>query len=189
MPRSSAIPRELPLSRLRSTWKKDPEGVAIDLLRLGLGAVWAINLLFIVAPTNEYFSTFQGVASGFASSSLGGPGIANLVASNATFFAWAIAVLTGYLAVAFLAGITTRLACLVGGVASLAFLLTQFTTTFVLTGGGTDVGPHPLYLLIYFILFSGGAGRYLSFDGWVWRSGRARLPALARRLCAPQPQP
>jgi uncharacterized membrane protein YphA (DoxX/SURF4 family) len=172
------------LARLRGLWKADPKGMSIDLLRVGMGIIWALNTIFILDPANRYFSTFHGVALSFAPTSLGGPAVANFVASNWFLFAWIIAILTVYLAVAFLLGITTRLACVVGGIASIALLATQFFSTFQ-TPGGTDVGPHPLYLLIYLVLFVGGAGRYLAIDHWIWETGRARRPRLARWLAAP----
>ncbi len=177
------------LRRVRTLWKRDPKGMSLDLLRVGIGFVWALNLIFVLAPSNAFFSGFQGVASGFGQSTLGGPGFANLVAGHAELFAWMIAIVTAYLAVAFLLGITTRLACLVGIVASIAFLLTQFYSTFALNGTGTDVGPHPLYLLIYLILFAGGAGQYFAFDHWVWASGNARFPRLSSWIASPRDLP
>lgn len=171
--------------RLRELWRQDPKGMSIDLLRVGLGLVWALNLVFVVAPENRFFTTFHDVALSFAPTTLGGPGVAEFVSANSGLFAWGVAVLTAYLAVAFLAGVTTRLACGVGAAASLALLLTQFVSTFSIPGG-TDVGPHPLYLLVYVVLFAGGAGRYLAFDHWVWKSGRARFPRLSRWLASPR---
>jgi hypothetical protein len=173
-------------ANFRARWTRDSKGIAIDFLRIGIGLVWTFNLIFILAPSNQFFAGFQSVAGGFGSTTLGGPGLATFVATYPGFFAWTIAVLTGYLAVAFLAGITTRLACLVGGAASVAFLLTQFTSTFALDGSGTDVGAHPLYLLIYLILFVGGAGQYLAVDRWVWASGHANFPRLSRWLASPR---
>lgn len=172
-------------SRLVALWQSDPKGMALDLLRVGIGFVWAMNLLFILAPSNDYFAGFQNVASGFNSTTLGGPTFADFVAAHSTFFAWAIALLTGYLAVAFLAGFTTRFACFVGEVASVIFLLTQFTSTFTFAGGGTDVGPHPLYILVYVILVAGGAGQYVAVDHWIWSTGRARFPRLSRWVASP----
>jgi uncharacterized membrane protein YphA (DoxX/SURF4 family) len=148
---------------------------------VGMGVIWALNMLFILDPANQFFSTFQATAISFAPTSLGGPGVADFVAAHALVFAWITAILTAYLAVAFLLGVTTRLACLVGGVASVVFLVTQFVSTFQ-APGGTDVGPHPLYLLIYLILFVGGAGRYLSVDQRIARNGHARFPRLLRWL-------
>lgn len=175
--------------RIRTLWRRDPKGMSLDLLRVGMGLIWALNLTFIVAPSNQFFSGFQGVASGFDQSTLGGPGFANFVATYPYVFAWVIAIVTGYLAVAFLAGVTTRFACFVGTVASIAFLLTQFYQTFALNGTGTDVGPHPLYLLVYLILFAGGAGQYFAFDHWVWASGNARFPRLSRWIASPRDLP
>lgn len=159
--------------------------MSIDLLRVGMGFVWALNLVFIAAPSNEFFATFHDVALSFAPESLGGPGVADFVATNAVFFAWATALLTAYLAVALVAGVTTRLACVAGAVASILLLVTQFASTFAFPGG-TDVGPHPLYLLVYLVLFAGGAGKYVAVDHWVWRTGRARFPRLSRWLAAPR---
>jgi uncharacterized membrane protein YphA (DoxX/SURF4 family) len=173
------------LSRLRTLWQNDPKGMSIDLLRVGLGLVWTMNLLFILVPSNQFFSGFQSVASGFQSSSLGGPGFASYVAAHATFFSNAVALLTGYLAVAFLLGFTTRFACFVGEVASVIFLITQFGSTFNLSGSGTDVGPHPLYILVYVILFAAGAGQYVAVDHWIWSTGRARFPRLSQWLASP----
>ncbi len=177
------------LQRIRDLWGRDPKGMSIDLLRVGIGVVWALNLIFILAPSNRYFPMFQAMASGFGPSSLGGPGFANFVASYPVLFSWLIAGVTTYLAFAFLLGLTTRLACVVGGLASVAFLLTQFYATFALNGTGTDVGAHPLYLLIYLILFTAGAGQYFALDQWMWTSGKARLPRLSRWIASPRDLP
>lgn len=156
--------------------------LAIEILRIGVGIVWAMNLVFVVAPANDYFGNFGAMARSFAPSTLGGPALANFVADHATVFSWMIALLTGYLAVAFLLGLTTRWACLLGGVFSAVLLGTQFGSTFIFPGG-TDVGEHPLYLVIYFCLVYGGAGRSLSADQWIgaalgrWRAARASRPA------------
>jgi uncharacterized membrane protein YphA (DoxX/SURF4 family) len=152
---------------------------------VGIGLVWMMNLLFILVPSNRFFSGFQSVASGFESSTLGGPGFAGYVAAHPVFFAWAIALLTGYLAFAFLLGFTTRLACFVGEVASVALLLVQFGSVFNLHGAGTDVGPHPLYILVYVILFAGGAGQYVAIDHWIWSTGRAKFPRLSQWVASP----
>lgn len=136
----------------------DPKGMSIDLLRVGIGLVWVLNLIFIVDPSNEFFSTFRDVALSFAPTSLGGPGVANFVGAHATVLAWITAVLTVYLASTLVLGVTTRFACIVGGVSSLLLLLTEWASTLAIPGG-TDVGPHPPYLLIYLILFAGGAGK------------------------------
>ncbi len=170
---------------LRELWRADPKGMSLDLLRVGMGLVWCLNLIFVVDPSNQFFLTFHDVALSFAPTSLGGPTVADYVAANSTFFAWATALLTGYLAVAFALGVTTRLACVVGGAASVLLLITQFVSTFAIPGG-TDVGPHPIYLLVYLVLFAGGAGKYLAFDHWVWRSGHARFPRLSRWLASPR---
>lgn len=177
------------IGQFRGLWKRDPKGMSIDLLRVGMGIIWALNLVFIVAPSNQYFRTFQSLASGFGPSTLGGPGLADFIASHSVFFAPLVAGVTAYLAVAFLLGLTTRLACLVGALASVAFLLTQFYATFTLNGMGTDVGPHPLYLLIYLILFTAGAGQYFALDRWMWASGKARLPRFSRWIASPPDLP
>ncbi|MDE1819739.1 MAG: hypothetical protein KGJ23_01965 [Euryarchaeota archaeon] len=163
--------------------------MSIDLLRVGIGIVWSLNLIFILDPSNQYFAMFQMTAAGFGPTSVGGSGFADFVANYPVFFAWVIALLTAYLAVAFLAGFTTRLACVIGALASVAFLLTQFYATFTLSGMGTDVGPHPLYVLIYLILFTGGAGQYFAIDHWVWASGKARFPRLSRWIASPRDLP
>jgi uncharacterized membrane protein YphA (DoxX/SURF4 family) len=159
--------------------------MAIDLLRVGVGLVWVLNQIFIVDPANQFFLTFRETALSFAPTSLGGPSVANFVAANSTIFAWMTALLTAYLAVAFVLGVTTRLACIVGAAASILLLATQSLSTFQLPGG-TDVGPHPLYLLIYLILFTGGAGKYLAVDHWVWATGHARFSRLSRWLTSPR---
>jgi len=163
---------------------EDRAGRGLDVLRLLMGVIWTANLLFIILPMADYWGSFADMAGGFGQTSLGGPGFANYVAANPTFFAWLIAIATGYLAVAFLFGLTTRLACAVGFVASVAFLVTQWTTTFAFPGG-TDVGPHPLYLAVYVALFVGGAGRYWSLDSWIWRTGRAKFARLSTWIATP----
>jgi len=160
---------------------------ALDLLRILMGLIWAANLLFIILPAADYWGSFAGVAAGFGPSSLSGPGIATFVSANSVIFAWMIAVATGYLALAFTLGFTTRLACIVGFLASVAFLVTQWNTTFAFPGG-TDVGAHPVYLVVYVALFAGGAGRYWSVDSWIWRTGRARFAAFARWIATPRPK-
>ena len=171
--------------RIRAIWTSDPGGAAVDLLRVGVGVIWAINLVFILAPQNDFFPTFQDSALGYGPSTLGGPGVAQFVADHSTLFAACFAGVTAYLAVAFLLGATTRFACGVGLVFSVGLLLTQFGSTFFLPGG-TDVGPHPLYMLIYIVLFLGHAGRYFAVDHWMWARGHARFPRLSRWLASPR---
>lgn len=179
---SKPVPWSVRLGRL---WHEDRTGVAIDALRVGLGMVWSINLVFVVDPGNQFFRTFASTAISYAPQTLGGPAVAQFVAAHAAVFAWVTAILTGYLAVALLLGLTTRLACWVGALFSVALLLTQFVSTFGLPGG-TSVGPHPLYLVMYVILVLGGAGRYFAVDRWVWATGRARFPRLSRWISGPR---
>ncbi len=146
---------------------------ALEFLRIGIGVVWLVNLLFIVDPANRFFPTFASSARSYATSTLGGPGIAQFVASHPLLFAAGIAATTGYLAVAFLLGVTTRVASIVGAAFAVGLLLTQFGSTFFFPGG-TDVGPQPLYLVIYGVLLVGGAGTSLSLQPWL----RARMRAL-----------
>lgn len=166
---------------------EDRGGRALDLLRIMLGVIWTVNLLFIFLPASaaNYFDPnfFSSTAYSYAFSSVIGPGLPNYVAADPVFFSWLIAVGSVYLAAAFLLGFTTRLACLVGSAASVVFLLTQWNAIFV-WGWGTDVGAHPLYLAIYVALFVGGAGRYWALDAWLWRADRAR-PSWVTRLVAP----
>jgi uncharacterized membrane protein YphA (DoxX/SURF4 family) len=157
--------------------------VAIPALRIGIGIVWAVNSLFILLPANQFFASFGSTAGSFAGSTLGGPGISNFVASNAGAFSILLAGVTLYLAIALVLGLTTRIACVVGAVFSLFLVLTQFGVTFFFPGG-TDVGPHPIYILVYVALLIGQAGRTFSLDGWLsarWVTGRLsraqRVPA------------
>jgi uncharacterized membrane protein YphA (DoxX/SURF4 family) len=154
--------------------------MAITALRIGIGIVWAVNSLFILLPSNQFFATFSSTAASFAGSTLGGPGIANFVASNAGAFSILLAGITLYLAIALILGLTTRIACVVGAVFSLFLFLTQFGVTFFFPGG-TDVGPHPIYILVYVALLIGQAGRTLSLDNWL----SARW--VTRRLSRAQP--
>lgn len=159
--------------------------LAIELLRIGLGIIWALNFVFIVAPANHFFGNFGTVALSFGPTTLGGPALAQYVAGHATVFAWLVAVVTGYLAVAFLVGFTTRWACLVGGVFSAVLLGVQVGSTFVFPGG-TDVGEHPIYLVAYAGLVVGGAGSAYSFDHWfplAWR--RFREQSAKRPVAVP----
>ncbi len=167
---------------------EDRGGRALDLLRILLGVVWSVNLLFIFLPqsaTNYWNPTFfSSEAYSFAFSSVIGTGLPNFVAAYPMFFASLIAIGSVYLAVAFLFGITTRLASFVGLVASVLFLLTQWNGIFV-WGYGTDVGPQPLYIAIYLALLVGGAGRYWALDAHLWKAGDARLAQLARWVSVP----
>ena len=159
--------------------------LAIELVRIGIGLVWVVNLVFIVNPQNQFFGTFAKTAESFAPTTVGGPALANFVASYPTVFAWTIALVTAYLAVAFLLGVTTRIACIVGGVFSAVLLGAQIGSTYVFPGG-TDVGPHPLYILIYIGLALGGAGSAYSVQHWAEQTlVRRRALAKARKAGAP----
>lgn len=157
---------------------------ALEVLRIAVGAVWALNLLFVVLPAADFWDGFPAVAAGFGPSTPGGSAFASFVAAHPQAFAALIAVTTAYLAAAFLLGVSTRLACAIGSIFSVLLLWTQFGSTFAFPGG-TDVGPHPLYLAIYAALFVGGAGRFWSIDGRLARWGRARRSRFARWLAAP----
>jgi hypothetical protein len=153
----------------------------IELLRIGTGLVWLVNLLFILDPANDYWGSFSSTALSFAPTTVGGPGLAEYVSAHPLVFSWAIALITAYLTVALLLGITTRVACFLGAFFSAMLLATQFGSTFLFPGG-TDVGAHPLYILIYAVLVLGGAGSTWSVD--------ARLRALlAARRRLPRPAP
>lgn len=173
------------LVHLEALWRTVPERMALELLRVGMGIIWALNLVFVLDPENSYFATFRSTALSYAPTTYGGVGFPDWVAAHPTFFAGLVALLTLYLAVAFLCGLTTRLACFVGAGFSVALLITQLGSTFYFPGG-TDVGPHPLYLLIYAVLFLGGAGRYVALDHWIWVTRRARLPRISRWLASPR---
>src|SRR5208282_2172467 len=159
--------------------------ITIELLRIGVGLVWAVNFVFILAPANNFFGGFGQIALSFAPTSLGGPALAQFVAAHATIFSWLVAILTGYLAVALTLGLSTRWACLAGGIFSAVLLGTQIGSTFVFPGG-TDVGEHPLYLLIYMVLVFGGAGQAYSADHWIADAWARRRAAVAAR---PRPSP
>ncbi len=175
--RGSSVVRSTAGGRLRA--------LSPEILRIGIGVVWLLNLVFVLDPSNQFFGTFSSTALSFAPTSLGGPGVADFVAAHALLFAWLIAIVTAYLAVALLVGFTTRFACLVGILFSVVLLVTQVGSTFAIPNG-TDVGPHPLYILIYVVLVVGGAGRALSVDHWIWSTHRARLPRLARFVASPE---
>jgi hypothetical protein len=162
--------------------------LTVELLRIGVGLVWALNFVFIVAPANHYFGNFGQTALSFAPTTLGGPALAQFVAGNSTVFAWIVAVLTGYLMLALTFGLTTRWACLLGAIFSAVLLGTQVGSTFVFPGG-TDVGEHPLYLLIYMVLVLGGAGQSLSADHWISSTLAQRRAARAARAARALPSP
>jgi hypothetical protein len=139
-------------------------------LRLGIGAVWAINLIFIFDPQNAFFTSFSSTAGSYAPVSLGGAAFPNFVAAHPLVFSLLIGGITLYLAAAFLLGFTTRLACVVGAGFAIALLVSQFGATFNIPGG-TDVGPMPLYLAAYLAMLAGHAERYFSLDAAVARRG------------------
>ena len=141
-------------------------GLAVEVLRIGLGLVWAANLVFIVDPANQFFPTFSNTAASYAPTTLGGPGLAQFAATHGAVFSVLIAVVTAYLAFAFITGTTTRWACVVGFVLSGFFLVTQWGSTFSFPGG-TDVGPHPLYMLLAVGLLLAPAGRSWALDPYL----------------------
>ncbi|HXQ49256.1 MAG TPA: hypothetical protein VN842_05745, partial [Thermoplasmata archaeon] len=136
----------------------------------------------ILDPANNYWSTFSTVALSYAPSTIGGPGFADFVSSHALVFSWVVALVTGYLALALTFGLTTRIACFLGSFFSAVLLATQFGVTFFFPGG-TDVGEHPLYILIYLGLLLGSAGSSFSVDGWL------RETLTRQRLARPAPTP
>jgi uncharacterized membrane protein YphA (DoxX/SURF4 family) len=146
-------------------------------LRVGLGVIWALNLLFVLDPANQFFSGFPATAISFSASAIGGSTLPAVASQYAPIFAPLIAGLTGYLALALLLGFTTRLACVIGFAFNAMLLLTQLGAVWVIPGG-TDVGPQPLYLLLYFGLLIGGAGRSFSIDAIIRRTYRPKLFAL-----------
>jgi uncharacterized membrane protein YphA (DoxX/SURF4 family) len=168
-PTASEISQRSPAGHLAS---RGP-GPALAVLRIGLGLIWTLNLVFILDPANEFFSSFASTASSFGPSSLGGPGFAELVAANSTFFSVVIAVTTAYLAVAFLLGATTRVACVVGLVFNSVLFITQFGST-VFVPGGTDVGPMPIYIVAYLAIVAAGVPTLYSLDAW-WATRRGSV--------------
>jgi hypothetical protein len=128
--------------------------LAVGLLRLGLGLVWLANVVFVVDPANGFFSSFSSVAGSFGGATLGGPGFASFVAANPLVFSVLIAATTIGLAAAFLGDFLVRPACIAGLVFNLALFVTQWGQTAVIPGG-TDVGPHPVYIVGYLALFVG----------------------------------
>jgi hypothetical protein len=158
----------------------------IEVLRIGLGVVWLANFFFIVYPPNHFFGNFSTVALSFAPVSFGGPAFPDYVAAHPLFFSWVVALTTGYLAIAFTFGLTTRLACFVGSCFSAGLFAIQVGTIFVFPGG-TDVGEHPLFILICGILIAGGAGRSLSLDAWIRSAWARNRAAAALRVRRPTP--
>jgi uncharacterized membrane protein YphA (DoxX/SURF4 family) len=161
--------------------------LAIELLRIGIGLIWSLNLVFVIAPQNDYFGGFSALALSFGPTTVGGPGLPQFVAAHAAVFSWLVAIVTGYLAVGFLLGLTTRWACLVGGAFSAVLLATQVGSTFVFPGG-TDIGEHPIYMLVYVVLVVGGAGEALSVDHWL-ATAWARRRALRHERPTRAPRP
>jgi len=164
--------------------ERTPYRRMIEVLRIGLGIVWLSNLFFIVYPPNEYFGKFGSIALTFAPISFGGPGFPDYVAAHPLFFSWVIALTTGYLAFAFTLGLTTRIACFVGGFFSAVLFAIQIGSIFAFPGG-TDVGEHPLFILISAVLLVGGAGRALSLDEWI-RAAWARYLAARPTVTLPR---
>jgi len=154
----------------------------IGVLRIGLGIVWFANFFFILYPPNNYWGDFSGVARSFAPVSFGGPGFPDYVAAHPLFFSWLVALTTGYLAIAFTFGLTTRIACFVGSFFSAVLFAIQVGTIFIFPGG-TDVGEHPLYILICGVLLAGGAGQHFSLDAWLrvqWARYLAARPTVTK---------
>ena len=166
--------------KARGLWQRDRAAFTVEMLRVAMGIIWSLDLLFVVDPANQFFPTFAASATSYAPTTLGSPVLATWVAANATIFSWVVALGTAYLAIAFLTGLTTRYAAVLGALGSLLLLITQWGSTFGMPGG-TDVGPHPLYIAIDLILFLAPAGRYFSLDAW-GASLRAPRPVPGTRM-------
>jgi len=158
---------------------------ALLALRLGIGVIWTLNLVYVLLPANSFFPAFADTASSFGPTTLSGPGIATYVASHSGFFSVGVAVVTAYLAAAFLLGASTKVACLVGAGFNVTLLVTQFGQIAMIPGA-TDVGPQPLYLAIYVALFLSAGIEPLSMDRWF---ARARLAASRRYELTAEPAP
>jgi hypothetical protein len=141
----------------------------------GLGFVWLANVAFVVDPANDFFSSFAAVAGSFGGSTLGGSGFASTVAAHPLVFSVLIAGATIALAVCLLGDVWVRAACVVGAVFNLALLVTQWGQT-VVVPGGTDVGPHPVYLVGYLALFVGYQPGVLSVAAAVRRALARKRP-------------
>ena len=163
----------------------DRSAAAIIAVRWGLGGIWGFNLLYVVLPANQFFPTFSATVSSFDSESLGGAALPSLANAYPSFAAVGVAVLTGYLAIAFLLGVTTRAACIVGAAFSGLLLALQFGLVWNLPGP-TDVGPHPLYLLAYLALLIGYGEAPGTVDHlirkWTHVPGASTLLAIDRRV-------
>lgn len=167
----------------------DPSALGLVSLRIGLGLVWLTNLVFIFDPANQFFSQFSSTASGYAGESLGGSAFPQFVAEHPDLFAGLIAGISVYLAVAFLFGVTTRAAAVIGMAFAAALLVSQFGGTFVIPGG-TDVGPMPVYIAAYAALLLGRAERHGSLDAWFGRRAGRSAPAsrqVGRGWARPRP--
>jgi uncharacterized membrane protein YphA (DoxX/SURF4 family) len=163
----------------------DRARTSVALLRVGLGLVWLANCVYILDPANVFFASFSGVAQSFGASSAGGPGLAELVSQYAFLFSILIAAVTVSLAVAFLSDVGVRAACVVGAAFNAALLLSQWGQIATIPGG-TDIGPQPLYLIGYAVVFVGYRAGDFSLATAVrsgvarWRSHRM-LPTRAPR--------
>jgi hypothetical protein len=159
-------------------------------LAIMLGRIWAANLLFLVVPSAGCRGSFAVLAASHGDTSLvgpGGTGSRELRRREFDIVRRLIAVPTACLAVALLPGVMTRLASVLGFVASLVFLATHRTATFAFPGG-TDVGPHRLCRATYVALYVAGAGRCWSLDGRIRRTGRARIDGLSNRIATLLPR-
>lgn len=166
-----------------------PADRALSLLRLSMGVIWSMNLVFILAPANRFFPTFASTASSYGTTTVLGPGVANFVSAYPAIFASLIALTTAFLAASLLLGLATRWACVLGGVFSAVLLITQWNATFYFPGG-TDVGPHPIYMVVYVALASANSARFYSLPAYLARRSRSSsrfgssLP-VPRRTAAP----
>jgi hypothetical protein len=160
---------------------------ALASLRLGLGVIWALNLLYIVDPRNRFLTTFAPTVQTATSPVAGGPEFVAFVSAEPIAFALATAALTAFLAVAFLAGVAVRAACLAGGAFNAALLWLQLGSLLAVPGG-TDVGPHPLYLVAYAALWIASAPAPRESEAGPrplaggFRRGVGRLAPMLRRL-------
>ena len=150
---------------------------AILVLRVTLGLIWTGNLFFVLLPSNDFFGGFGSAVTGLGGGSLVGPELVTIAVQYSPITSIVVAGTTGYLALAFLLGASTRLACLIGIVFSGVLLVLQWGSTFVFPGG-TDVGPHPLYIAASLALLIGRAESRYSLDAMFSRAmHRASSPA------------
>lgn len=148
------------------------------------GLVWAIDATLKWLPAfaqNSFIGTLQGARLGQSSAVQGWINLwLNVLQGEPMLYARLLAVAESLLALCLLVGAFTNIACVLGGLLSLAIWTTAEGFGGPYVAGGNDIGASIIYVLVFVVLVASAAGSQWGLDSWL----RPRLGRFGW-LCSP----